>query len=286
MTLGCLIQSVCSTSLSENFKRLDVELLLSHVLCCERMYLYTHWDRKLNTEQIKEFQFLSELRKTGMPIAYIVGKKEFYGYEFVVKHGVFIPRPETETLVSAVLSQWDNQEVLNIMDFGSGSGCVGLTLLVYFPKACLISVDSNEEALKVGRMNAENMGVANRVVFLNRNVSMLSKKDRKKMVNRKIDIIVANPPYIAFDDDRVTKEVVSFEPPEALFSSERGLYHIRSWLSSAAQLLKKSGSYFFEIGARQDISSLDSKINQMRKKTEFRDMSNIIRVIQFQKCNG
>ena len=286
MTIGHLIQSTCSASLYENFKRLDVELLLAQILCCERMYLYTHWDQKLKQEQIKYFQSLCQLRKSGMPLAYITEKKEFYGYEFVVRSGVFIPRPETETIVSAVLSQWSNQETLNIMDFGSGSGCIGLTLLAFFPKACLISVDSNEEAVKVGKINAKNMDLEERVVFLNKDVSELSGGDKKEIMKGQVDIIVANPPYISFDDDRVSAEVVSFEPPEALFSREEGLYHIRFWLTSAAQLLKPGGAYFFEIGAKQDISSLVSVGDKMRKVREFQDLSNIIRVIQFQKCHG
>ena len=282
MTIGQLIQSTCSALLYVNFfGRLDVELLLGQVLCCERMYLYTHWNQKLNEKQIKHFQSLCQLRKSGMPMAYITKKKEFYGYEFIVKPGVFIPRPETETIVSAVLSQWNNQEKLNIIDFGSGSGCIGLTLLAFFPK-----VDLNEEALKVSKINARNMALEDRVVFLNRCVSDLDRGGEKEFKKGKVDIIVANPPYISFNDDRVSEEVASFEPPEALFSGEEGLYHIRSWLNSAAQLLKSGGAYLFEIGAKQDISLLEFKVDKMRWKREFRDFSNIIRVIQFQKCHG
>ena len=286
MTLGYLIQSACSALVSENLRRLDVELLLSHILYCERMYLYTHWNQKLNKKQIKKFQSLFKLRKTGMPMAYIMEKKEFYGYEFVVQPGVFIPRPETETLVSAVLSQLDKQEELSIVDFGCGSGCVGLSLLACYPKACLISIDLNEKALNISKMNAKNMNLEDRVVFLNKNVSELSKEKTKKYIKAKVDLIVANPPYIAFDDSRVETDVVSFEPPEALFSKDRGLYHIHSWLNSASRLLSSGGNYFFEIGEKQNISSMESEMNNMRKKAEFQDLSGRVRVIQFQKYNG
>lgn len=286
MTIGNLIRSACSRLSCENFGRLDIELLLGQVLSCERMYLYTHWDHKLNKKQIKYFHSLCRRRKSGMPVAYIMRKKDFYGYEFVVKPGVFIPRPETETMISAVLSQWSHQEELNIMDFGSGSGCIGLTLLAFFSRAYLISIDSNREALKVGKINAKNMVLEDRVVFLNKDILDLSEDNQTTLIKGQVDIIVANPPYISFDDNRVSREVVSFEPPEALFSAEEGLYHIHSWLKVAAQWLRPGGVYLFEIGAKQDISSIESKVDTMRKNREFRDLSNIIRIIQFQKCYG
>ena len=285
MTIGHLIQSTYSTLLCAGLGRLDVELILNHVLCCDRVYLYTHWNQTLDKRQMKYFQSLCRRRKKGVPMAYIMEKKEFYGYEFIVKPGVFIPRPETETIVSAVLSQWNNQEKLTIVDFGSGSGCIGLTLLALFPKASLISVDSNQEAVKVSKMNARNMGLEKRTIFLNTPVSDLGKEDEKRLKGQ-VDVVVANPPYISFDDERVSEEVAGFEPPEALFSDEGGLYHIRSWLNSAAQLLKPGGAYFFEIGAKQDISSIEYGVDKMRRKREHRDLSGIIRVIQFQKCYG
>lgn len=280
-TCGKIIQKFAS--ISEKVSRLEVELLLSHVLCCRRSDLYIQWDQKLNKKQVQEFLSFFKLRKTGMPLAYITGKKDFYGYEFMVTPSVFIPRPETETLVSAVLSCYGKQEKLNIMDFGSGSGCVGLSLLAYFPKASLIAIDLNESALKVSKANAIKRGLAGRAQFLKKD---LLKENREQTGYEEMDIIVANPPYIAFDDSRVQKEVVAFEPPVALFSKEGGLYHIRSWLNLAMKLLKPGGQYFFEIGAGQDLSFLKFMRGKMKKIGEFQDMSHIIRVIQLQKCNG
>ena len=286
MTIGYFIQSVSSPGLSEGFERLDVELLLSKVLCCDRVYLYTHWHQELKREQIQQLHFLLNMRKTGMPVAYILGKKEFYGYEFIVKPGVFIPRPETETFISAIVSQWDRQEELKIMDFGCGSGCIGLSLLSYFPNAVLIAIDINKEAVKISEMNAHKLEVADRVVFLNKNISSLKGEDIKFHIGEEaVDLIVANPPYIAFDDGRIEKNVVSFEPPEALFSGEGGLYHIRSWWLAAAQFLKPRGAYFFEIGKAQEVSFMESE-ETLIKTAEFKDLSNIVRVLQFQKCNG
>ncbi len=289
VTPGHFIQSVSSIEnlgCFENISRLEVELLLSRVLCCKREKLYILWDQKLNGEQIKRFQSLLEQRKAGMPMAYIMGKKEFYGYEFLVAPGVFIPRPETETLVSAVLFQKDPKEKLNIVDMGCGSGCIGLSLLANLPKARLISVDSSEQALQLSIANAKNMDLFSRTCFLNKDISPFGAKDIKKAIGKEVDLIVANPPYIAFDDSTVEEEVVAFEPPTALFSSEKGLYHIRSWLNVAAQLLKPGGDYFFEIGAKQNAFFMNFHLDKMQKKREFKDLSHIVRVIQFQKGNG
>ena len=295
MTLGYCIQSAASllSSGKSDSGRLDGELLLSRVLDRDRLYLYTHWAQKLSEKQIKKFQSLLKMRATGMPMAYILGKKEFYGYEFRVEQGVFIPRPETETLVSSALSGRDRQKKWHIMDLGCGSGCIGLSLLAFLPKARLIAVDFNEKALKVSERNAKNRGFSSRTVFLgqdilkwNRELSAESKVHNffsLKKIKGKMDLIVANPPYIAFDDNRVNKKVVSFEPPSALFSGERGLQHISSWLNVASHLLRPGGDYFFEIGAQQDISALKGQWAGLRKIAEFRDLSGIIRVIQFQK---
>ena len=284
MTVGNLIQSWNCNLLTSNSVRLDIELLLSQVLHCNKIYLYTHWDQLLNKKQMKQFQSLFNLRKIGIPMAYILEKKEFYGYDFFVKSGVFIPRPETETLVSSILSQLNHQEELNIIDFGCGSGCIGLSLLAFFLKAQLISVDINTEALQVSKINAKKRGMTDRVIFLNKNVSDLDKETL--FISTPVDLIVANPPYIAFNDNRVEKDVVFFEPPEALFSGERGMYHIHSWLKVASHLLKPGGMYFFEVGVGQDISSLKCTINKMRKKAMFKDLSGQFRVVQYQKCYG
>lgn len=283
MTLGHFIQSTSAMSFPGDFKRLEIELLLSHILCCERMHLYTRWGQELSKNHISQFQSLFRLRKKGMPMAYILGKKEFYTHKFIISPGVFIPRAETETLVSAVSSQWSRSANLKIVDFGCGSGCIGLSLLTSFPKSNLISIDINKKALNISKRNAKKIGVKNRVTFLYKDISTIDREWKQKYIASGADIIVANPPYIAFNDPRVEKEVVSFEPSEALFSDDGGLYHIRSWLRKALLLLKINGSYFFEIGAEQDISFLKSGRNKMIKKSEFRDLSGIVRVIQLQK---
>ena len=259
-------------------KRGEAELLLSQTLKQKRMYFYTHWDKALNPHQQKSFQKLLELKNSGMPSAYILKTVEFYGREFQILPGVFIPRADTETLVSAVLSQTKTKHITSLMDLGSGTGCIGLSLLPSFPLAHLLLVEKNKKALELSKINAERMGLQDRVQFMCQSVQKL------KLPPQSVDLITANPPYIAFGDKRVAKEVLSFEPAEALFSKKEGLYDMESWFVVASHLLKPGGSYFFEIGAQQDISFL--KDSSMIKRAEFKDSSDIIRVVQFQKCYG
>ena len=316
-------------------KVLDMDLLLMHTLKCSRANLYTHRDQQLSLSQIKQMRSLLALRLKGWPMAYILKEKEFFSLKFQTELGVFIPRPETETLVSAVLSYFVNQtklgqaestlrrsNTINIMDFGCGTGCVGLSLLTYLPYARLIGFDTNLKAIKVSYQNAKRMGLLDRAMFIHQDVSNLSplpshlnqtgcrpvssgragsasqvspyekggtfrafsshKEDVKHVFSNKIsilrpDIIVANPPYIAFDDPRLKKEVSCFEPASALFSEEQGLAHIRAWLKTAHKLLKQGGSYFFEVGANQDLSFL-----KQNHYTLFKDLSGLVRVIHCQ----
>ena len=290
-----------SQQLPQESRRLDVELLLSHALGCDRAFLYINWDQELSIEQINRFQALLSERAKGMPIAYILKEKEFYGQSFRVEPGIFIPRPETETLVSAVLSYNSSKEIPQknlvqidphhskedsnlIWDFGCGGGYVGLSLLAHLPHARLVGFDINKKALKLSHINAHNMGLLDRAVFIHQDVSHLSLSDERFSCSstHRPNIIVANPPYIAFDDRRIHKEVLSFEPPDALFSDEGGLGHIRAWMKAAHIRLKLKGSFFFEIGAHQDISSV--KQEGMHKIAEFKDLTGRPRVIQFQKA--
>ena len=180
---------------------------------------------------------------------------------------------------------------------------MGLSLLTYLPYARLIGFDTNPKAIKISYKNAKQLGLLDRAMFICQDVSNLNQTGvgqtlpfekgatyevfpscagnlNHKTLNKfsnipKPDIIVANPPYIAFNDPRLTKEVGNFEPASALFSEEQGLAHIQAWLKIAQKLLKPNGSYFFEIGANQNLPFLNQK-----NHTPFKDLSGFVRVIQ------
>ena len=286
MTIGKLIQSA-TASINCKSAYLDVELLMSHVLKCTRSQLYTKWNQELSKKSIQRFISFLKKRQIGQPIAYLLKRREFYGCEFYVKPGVFIPRPETETIISAIVDMIPKQEELNIIDFGSGSGCIGLSLVRHFPKSRLLSVDISEKVLQVSQKNAIRLSVNHRVCFLRKSISDLKISDWPFAVNKGVNMIVANPPYIAFNDLHVEKSVCLFEPAVALFSMNQGLYHIHTWFQKAIELLSPGGHYLFEIGAGQDISFLKCfGRKKMKLCSQFRDLSGKIRVIYFQKNYG
>ena len=285
MTLGNFIQ-LTSSCISSDSAHLEMELLMSHTLRYTRAQLYTHWDQELDSKLVQRFLGFFYKRKTGLPLAYILRSKEFYGNEFYIEPGVFIPRPETETIISSIVSLIPKTEELNVVDFGSGSGCIGLSLLLHFSNARLLSVDLSEKAMQVVQKNAGKFNLMHRVCFLRKNISDLTMADWPFSSKKGINMIVANPPYIAFDDLRVEESVCQFEPTLALFSGDQGLFHTRTWFQKACELLESQGYYFFEIGADQNISSLNSLKHKMNFCNQFKDLSGIIRVMSFQKTHG
>lgn len=285
MTLGHYIHFMTSR-LNSDSAYLEVELLMAHVLGCTRVQLYTKWDQTLDKKSTQQFIELFNKRQVGEPLAYLLGNKEFYGNKFYVEPGVFIPRPETETIISSIVDMASKQEELNIVDFGSGSGCIGLSLLLHFPNARLLSVDLSEKAVQIGQKNANKLRLTHRVCFIKKSVSDLLKSDWPFSLKKGINMIVANPPYIAFDDLRVEEDVCLFEPALALFSRDRGLFHIHTWFQQACELLESNGYYFFEIGAEQNFSFLNNLENKMKFFNQFRDLSGTIRVMSFQKTYG
>lgn len=231
--------------------RLDTELLLAHALGWERMKLYLNYDYPLNEQELVKARELVRRRLTGEPIAYIVGKKDFFKASFKVNSSVLIPRPETELLVEYVLT-WSDSEEMNIVDFGTGSGCIGLSLLLERSESKLLAVDLSQDAIGVARENAENLGLSNRVLFMAKDVKDLQLSEVRDFFSGcNPDVIVGNPPYIAIDDEQVSDEVKKFEPGMALFSDDSGLKQISVWAQKAGQFIKPGGLVIFEIGHDQ-----------------------------------
>ena len=241
----------------------DKEYILQHILKKSRMNLHLSLNHPLSSFQLAQIHRLSAFYKKGVPLAYLLGETDFYGHTFFVDRDVFIPRPETEFLVNAVVHYFSEEKFSNtikqpfyIMDFGCGSGCIGLSLLLHFQKAHLFAVDFNSRALNCTYKNAKALGIANRISIIHADVSQLNPKDFPP-----IYWVTANPPYVEEGDPHIGPNVLQYEPYEALFSGEKGLESIQIWLDQAVnfllysqnQLLKdqKSLSYFFEIGYNQ-----------------------------------
>jgi release factor glutamine methyltransferase len=226
--------------------RLDAEVLLAHALQCNRVRLYTHFDQPLSAPERDAFRGLVKRRAAYEPVAYICGQREFYGRDFSVDPSVLIPRPETEHVVEAALA-WAKEhpiERLRILDVGSGSGALAVTLAAELAHATVVAADLSEQALDKTRQNAERHGVAERMQYVH--------GDLLAQVQGNFDIIVSNPPYIAEDERaELAPDVVRYEPSLALFAGDDGLQIIARLARDVRLHLCKPGIFLCEIGHRQ-----------------------------------
>lgn len=231
--------------------RLDAELLIGSVLKLDRVGLYLKFDYPLKESELDACRELVKRRAAGEPVAYILGRKDFFKSTFLVNRNVLIPRPETEELVEDALDFAKKNEALRIIDLGTGSGCIGLSLLKELPDAHLLAVDMSDEALSVAKMNAEALGVSQRAHFVRMDAGALSQDDAQKYLGGVADFVVANPPYIAENDPSVSDQVKAFEPWTALFAAEEGLREIQRWSIAADKITRPGAFIMFEIGMTQ-----------------------------------
>jgi len=258
--------------------RLDAELLLAHGLKLERMQLYLKFDQPLGETELAACRELVRRRVQGEPVAYILGSKYFFGYNFIVNPAVLIPRPETEHIVEAALA-WaqDKDFEYNIVDLGSGSGAIGLTLLKKLPNAKLIAVDASEKALEVAKANAEALGVADRVRFVSVDAANVD-----QVRPGEIHILVSNPPYIATDDKNVEENVKKFEPEIALFAPENGLKFLREWSQKYSSFLSDKAIVLMEMGMTQGLAMKThfEGLGVFNKVDVIKDLASLDRVIR------
>jgi release factor glutamine methyltransferase len=267
--------------------RLDAELLLAHALKWDRIKLYTHYDYPMSEAELTSSRELVKRRAQGEPIAYILGSRDFYKAKFFVAPGVLIPRPETESLVEETVS-WikkNNLENPRIVDFGSGSGCIGLSILHDVPGANLLAVDISETAIAIAQKNAEAQGFTERAQFWRSSVDDLDQSVVEEKLEGFVDAVVANPPYISPDDQEVEANVKKYEPAEALFSTGDGLNHIRSWAKKAGDIVRSGGFVMFEIGCDQGPEARDifEKLQCFDKIEVIKDLSKLDRFVRCQK---
>jgi release factor glutamine methyltransferase len=216
------------------------------------MQLYLKFDYPLSLDELTKCREVVQRRSQGEPVAYICGQRGFYKHQFLVRPGVLIPRPETELLVEKALHTLPLEESnLRIIEFGVGSGCIGLSLLSERPNARLLALDISTVAVEICRLNAENMGFKDRLICHHQDVDGIDEDFVIREMGNFADLIVANPPYIAPGDSRVEAAVVKYEPSLALFAEENGLAKIRQWAQQAQRFLQPNGTAIFEIGDNQ-----------------------------------
>lgn len=260
-------------------RRLDAELLLAHALGCKRIDLYTRHEKILKEKDRTRFKELIRRRVRREPLQYILGETEFYGLKFKVTPEVLIPRPETELLVEetikivgaplgapqtsgAASSAPTNHEILEI---GTGSGCIAVTLAKHLPEASIVATDISKQALEVARENARRHDVEGRIELI---LADIAPWKRFAAEGRTFDSILSNPPYIPTGEfSKLQPEVRDFEPRRALDGGADGLDFYRSILQDAVKFLKPGASLLFEIGEDQG-----EKIRQMIAEAGLREI--------------
>ncbi len=251
--------------------RIEVQCLLQAVLQVNRAYLLTHPERILNDAESQRYQALLARRLQGEPVAYLLGEREFFGLSFKVTHATLIPRPDTELLVELALEKIPQQGVYRVLDMGTGSGAIALSLAHARPNAQIFAVDASVAALQIAQENQ-------RALQLN-NVTLIQSDWFSELGKQRFDLIVSNPPYIAAADVHLVQGDVRFEPLTALASGADGLDDIRRITSQAKQHLNLQASLMFEHGYDQ-AEQVREILQQAGLRNIFssRDLSNIERV--------
>ena len=264
---------------------LDCRLLLSQILK-KTNTVYTHQEVYISQNQIIKFQTLVKKREEGQPVSRILNRRNFWKREFILNEETLDPRPDSEILIETVLEHFsDNTPLLKILDLGSGSGCLGLSLLEEYENASITFVDESKKSLKIVERNSHQFRLKGRLKYINLDwhtddwdTKLLNSADKTKF-----DIIVTNPPYIPSNEIKFLEtEVREYDPILALDGGNDGLDAYRSIIPKLKNLLKPDGKIFVEIGKGQE--NLVSKIglqNGLLSVGYKKDLSNINRVIVF-----
>ena len=257
--------------------KLDVKILLSFLLDIDSKELIMYFNQHIDRKFINNFEQLLKRRLNREPIANIVNKKSFWSYDFFVNENVLTPRSDSEILVEAVLSNYNNMnENLNILDLGTGSGCLILSLLKIYKNATGLAIDISDKALQVAKQNAKNLKVEN-IQFL--------KNNWNDNIEERFDIIISNPPYIPTKEIKeLEPEVNKFNPLLALDGGEDGLICYRYLAKSLDKNLKENTKIFLEIGKNQekDIEKIFNK-NGYELLKMYKDLAEINRILCFKK---
>ena len=224
--------------------QLDSEILLSDSIKRDKKHIILNPKEILNSEQLVKFKSLIERRKKGEPIAYLINKKEFWKDEFFVNKDVLIPRPDSELIIEQVLKIYSKDDQLQVLDIGTGSGCILLSILKERSNFYGTGIDISKKSINISKFNAKQLNLTNRVKFFHSSVDNFN--------NGKYDIIVSNPPYIEqLSLKYLEKDVVNFEPKLALSGGFDGFSKIRKVINKASILIKKNGKFILEIGFNQ-----------------------------------
>jgi release factor glutamine methyltransferase len=260
--------------------RVNAEWILTEILSCSRPALYLHAQKSVSESQTRRYQSLIQRRALRIPLQHLLGKTEFFGLPFTTSPSALIPRPETETLINQVLPCLQNHPSPHILDVGTGSGIIAVTLSHELPKAQVLATDISLPALQLAKHNAARNGVSNRISFIQSD--LLSALNPKAQFHA----IVSNPPYISTGNiDGLDPEVRDHDPHLALDGGIDGLFFYRLLIPQSIPHLKPNGFLIFEIGHDQadTVSALIAQYPAFHLPTVEKDLSGYPRVVKTQK---
>ncbi len=254
--------------------RLNAELLLAGILNCKRLDLYLMFERPLNDEEVQSYREYIARRGKFEPLQYILGEVEFYGLKLKVSKDVLVPRPETELLVEEAIKLSSEVNVKTIIDIGSGSGNIAISLAKNLNGVKVTSIDLSSSAIKVAEANAGFNGVNDKIDFINSGIE-------EYQTNQQFDLIVSNPPYVSEQDySSLQKEILEYEPIESVTDKSDGYKFYRLISERSNDFLKNGGYLLFEMASGQS-----EKIKSILEQNNFsdikivKDYQNIDRVI-------
>ena len=222
----------------------SARVLMSFVLGVPTARLALERTRKLQADEARAFAELVERRASGEPVAYITGEREFFSMPFAVREGAFVPRPETEHVVEAVLDAARRFRRPAILDIGTGTGCIAIAVAKHLDEAFVVAADVSAAALECARENLRRHGLGDRV--------RLVRADAVSCFAEAFDIVVSNPPYVAAAEwDLLSREVRNFEPREALVSGKSGFEFIERMVQKCPSVVRSGGFLIFEVGDGQ-----------------------------------
>ena len=285
--------------------RLDGEVLLSHILGCDRMYLYVNFDRPLDKAELDAYRPLVIKRASGYSVAAITGHKEFMGLDFHVNEHVLIPRPDTETLIEDLLDLYDMDASLRILDLCTGPGTILLSLLHYLPNATGVGVDISNTALAVAEDNRMSLELADVSRFCESDIKQLLEQlnvgkgteygalldtcktlfgEELSSLEGIFDVLVSNPPYITTAEMKTLAQEVLHEPHIALYGGDSGLEFYVPIIREGWRFVKNGGYLAIEIGQGQEeaVSKLAAETGCYGEAVYQQDIAGIIREVRWE----
>ena len=243
--------------------KLDSELILAKTLNVRREEILLNLNKKLDKSDLNKFNYYLNMRSNHKPIAHIVNFKYFWKYKFFVDRNVLIPRPETELLIEKILKILPSSSNKNILDIGTGSGCILLSILKELPFARGLGIDISSKAIQIAKKNALNLDLFHRAKF--------RICDLKKFNIGKYNLVVSNPPYIALRDIKnLSKDIINYEPKIALNGGLDGLDLVKKVIYKSNYLLKRNGLLALEIGNNQYL-----KVSEILTRNGYRELSKV-----------